>query len=89
MPDAPHAAASVATRHNLRAVVRQGLDALRIDQKMRRTFGRPARLRIDGHLAADLSVLRVKPPAAMRRDWDYYKSIGMIPIPQSTAPAAH
>jgi branched-chain amino acid transport system substrate-binding protein len=64
MPDTPHAAAYVATRHYQRAgVLTEGLDAPRINQEMRRIpiyfFGRSAQLRIDGRLAADLSVLRV------------------------------
>jgi branched-chain amino acid transport system substrate-binding protein len=84
MPDAAHAAAYVAVRHYLRAVVvTEGLDAVLINQEMRRTqvyyFGRTARLRLDGRLAIDLSLLRVKPPEAMRDDWDHYEQIGIIP----------
>jgi branched-chain amino acid transport system substrate-binding protein len=84
MPDSVHAAAYVAVRHYLRAVaVTQGLDADIINQEMRRTpvyfFGRSARLRLDGRLAIDLSLLRTKPPEAMRTEWDHYEQIGLIP----------
>ena len=84
MPDAVHAAAYVAVRHYLRAVVAtDGADAALINQEMRRTpvyfFGRNGRLRLDGRLALDLSLLRVKPPEAMRGDWDHYEQIGTIP----------
>jgi branched-chain amino acid transport system substrate-binding protein len=83
MPDAAHAGAYVAVRHYLRAVgVTQGLDAGLINQEMRRTpvyfFGHSARLRLDGRLAADLLLLRVKPPDAMHGEWDHYEQIGTI-----------
>ncbi len=83
MPDAAHAAAYVAVRHYLRAVAAtDGLDAALINQEMRRApvyfFGRSALLRLDGRLAIDLSLLRVKPAAAMRGEWDHYEQIGVI-----------
>jgi branched-chain amino acid transport system substrate-binding protein len=83
MPDAAHATAYVAIRHYLRAaIVLDSLDADRINQEMRGSpvyfFGRSAKLRIDGRLAVDLSLLRVKSPEAMRHDWDHYEQIGMI-----------
>ena len=84
MPDVSHAAAYAAVRHFLRAVVAtESLDAGLINQEMRRTpvyfFGRTARLRLDGRLAADLSLLRVKPPSAMVGEWDHYEQVGIIP----------
>jgi branched-chain amino acid transport system substrate-binding protein len=84
MPDAAHAAAYVAVRHYLRAANITGeLDAGMINQEMRRTpvyfFGRPARLRLDGRLAIDLSLLRVKAPEAMRAEWDHYDPAGVVP----------
>jgi branched-chain amino acid transport system substrate-binding protein len=84
MPDAAHAAAYVAVRHYLRAAIAtEGSDAGLINQEMRRTpvyfFGRSARLRLDGRLAVDLSLLRVKPAQAMRGEWDHYDAIGVIP----------
>ena len=84
MPDAAHAAAYVAIRHYLRAVaVTESLDADLINQEMRRTpvyfFGRSGRLRLDGRLAIDLSLLRIKPSEKMLGEWDYYESIGTIP----------
>ena len=84
MPDAAHAAAYVAVRHYMRAVaVTQSIDAGLVNQEMRRTpvyfFGRSALLRLDGRLAVDLSLLRVKPPEAMHGEWDHYEQIGMIP----------
>jgi branched-chain amino acid transport system substrate-binding protein len=84
MPDSAHAAAYVATRHYMRAVfVTQSLDAGLINQEMRRTpvyfFGRSALLRLDGRLAIDLSLLRVKAPGAMHGDWDHYEQTGTIP----------
>jgi branched-chain amino acid transport system substrate-binding protein len=83
MPDAAHAAAYVAVRHYLRAVIAtDGLDAGLINQEMRRTpvyfFGRSALLRLDGRLAIDLSLLRVKPAKAMRGEWDHYEQVGVI-----------
>jgi branched-chain amino acid transport system substrate-binding protein len=91
MPDAAHAGAYVAVRHYLRAVVvTQGLDASLINQEMRRTqvyfFGRFALLRLDGRLAADLFLLRVKPPDAMRDVWDHYEPIGVIPAAEIYRP---
>jgi branched-chain amino acid transport system substrate-binding protein len=84
MPDSAHASAYVAVRHYLRAAaVTDGLDADVINQEMRRTpvyfFGRPARLRLDGRLALDLSLLRAKSPEAMRGEWDHYEQIGVVP----------
>ena len=56
-----------------------------INQEMRRTpvcfFGRFARLRLDGRLAIDLSLPRVKPPKVMQGEWDHYDQIGVIPAP--------
>jgi branched-chain amino acid transport system substrate-binding protein len=58
------------------------MDAQLINQEMRRTpvyfFGRSARLRLDGRLVADLSLLQVKSPEAMRGEWDHYQQIGVI-----------
>jgi branched-chain amino acid transport system substrate-binding protein len=83
MPDAAHAAAYIAVYHYLRAVIAtQSLDASLINQEMRRTpiyfFGRSARLRLDGRLAVDLALLRVKPEEAMQDKWDHYEQIGLI-----------
>jgi branched-chain amino acid transport system substrate-binding protein len=83
MPDTAHAAAYVSVRHYLRAVASlDSLDARLINQEMRRTpvyfFGRSARLRLDGRLAIDLSLLRVKPPEAMQEDWDHYEQAAVI-----------
>jgi branched-chain amino acid transport system substrate-binding protein len=84
MPDAAYASAYVAVRQYLRAAaVTDGLDADTINQEMRCNpvyfFGRSARLRLDGRLALDLSFLRVKPPEAMRGEWNHYEQIGVIP----------
>jgi branched-chain amino acid transport system substrate-binding protein len=84
MPDTAHAAAYVAVRHYLRAaVVTESSDSALINQEMRRTpvyfFGRSARLRLDGRLAADLSLLRVKAPETMRAEWDHYEQVGIMP----------
>lgn len=83
MPDATHAAAYAAVRHYLRAVIAtDGLDAGLVGQEMRRNpvyfFGRTGRLRLDGRLAVDLSLLRVKPPEAMDGAWDHYTQVGAI-----------
>jgi branched-chain amino acid transport system substrate-binding protein len=91
MPDAAHAAAYVAVRHYLRAVVVTGsLDSDLINQEMRRApvyfFGRSARLRLDGRLAADLSLLQVKPPEAMHGLWDHYEQIGVVPAAEGYRP---
>ena len=91
MPDAAHAAAYVAVRHYLRAVVVTGsLDSDLINQEMRRApvyfFGRSARLRLDGRLAADLSLLRVKAPETMHAPWDHYQQIGIIPVSEVYRP---
>ena len=79
------AAAYVAVRHYLRAVVStESLDADQVNEEMRTTpvyfFGRSARLRLDGRLTSDLALLRVKPPEAMGGDWDHYEQIGIIPV---------
>lgn len=99
MPDAPHAA-DVAVRHYLRAVATaDGLDTALINQQMRRMpvyfFGRSALLHLDGRLAIDVSLLRVKPPAAMHGEWDHYEDIGLIrtadidrPLNQTGCPLA-
>ncbi len=106
MPDAAHAAAYVAVRHYLRAVIASssvataglataGPDADQINKEMRRIpvyfFGRTGRLRLDGRLMIDLSLLRVKPPDAsrpadpsrpidtMHDGWDFYEPISIIP----------
>jgi branched-chain amino acid transport system substrate-binding protein len=91
MPDAPHAAAYAAVRHYLRAVaVTESLDTVQINQEMRRTpvyfFGRSARLRLDGRMTADLSLLRAKPPETMQGDWDHYESISTIPAAEIFRP---
>ena len=83
MPDAAHAAAYAAVRHYLRAVAAvESISAVPVNQEMRRTpvyfFGRPAHLRLDGRLTTDLSLLRVKPPEAMRGEWDHYEQIGVV-----------
>jgi len=84
MPNTAHAAAYAAVRHFLRAVVAtETLDAVLVNEEMRRNpvyfFGRTARLRLDGRLMADLSLLRVKAPEAMHGAWDHYEQIGVIP----------
>jgi branched-chain amino acid transport system substrate-binding protein len=91
MPDAAHAAAYAAVRHYLRAVVvTEGSDAALINQEMRRApvyfFGRSARLRLDGRLTTDFSLLRVKPPEAMHGQWDHYEQIGIIPAAEIYRP---
>lgn len=84
MPNSAHAAAYAAVRHYLRSVVATGtLDAVLVNEEMRRNpvyfFGRTARLRVDGRLTADLSVLRVKAPDTMHGPWDHFEQIGIIP----------
>lgn len=91
MPNTAHAAAYVAVRHYLRAVVAtETLDAVLVNQEMRRNpvyfFGRAARLRLDGRLTADLSLLRVKAREAMRGAWDHYEQIGVIPAADAYRP---
>jgi branched-chain amino acid transport system substrate-binding protein len=83
MPDAVHAAAYASVRHYLRAVVAtDALDDDLMNQEMRRTpvylFGRSARPRLDGRLAADLTLLRVRAPETMHGEWDHYEPIGVI-----------
>ncbi len=85
MPNTAHAAAYVAVRHYVRAVVATDtIDTALVNEEMRRNpvyfFGRTAHLRVDGRLTADLALLRVKPPDAMHGDWDHYEQIGVIPI---------
>jgi branched-chain amino acid transport system substrate-binding protein len=71
-------------------VVTESLDASVVNQEMRRTpvyfFGRSARLRMDGRLAAELSLLRVKPAEAMQGDWDHFDPIGIIPAAEVYRP---
>ena len=91
MPDAAHAAAYVAVRHYLRAaVVTGGLDGSLINEEMRRApvyfFGRSARLRLDGRLATDLSLQRVKPAEVMHGPWDHYEQIGIVPYTEIYRP---
>jgi branched-chain amino acid transport system substrate-binding protein len=84
MPNSAHAGAYAATRHFLRAVVAtEGLEAGPIADEMRRTpvyfFGRTGKLRLDGRLSIDLSLLRAKAPEAMKGDWDHFDQIGAVP----------
>jgi hypothetical protein len=37
-------------------------------------------LRLDGRLAIELSLLRVKPAPAMHGEWDHYEDIGVIRV---------
>lgn len=84
MPGAAHAGAYVAIRHFLRAVVAtEGLEAGPIAEEMRRApayfFGRSGKLRLDGRLSIDLSLLRAKPPEALKGEWDHFEPVGIIP----------
>lgn len=83
MPDAPHAAAYVAVKYFLRAVAAtESLSADLINQEMRRSpvyfFGRSAKLRLDGRLAVDMSLFRVKSRERMHGDWDHYEPVSGI-----------
>ena len=91
MPDAAHATAYVAVRHYLRAViVSESLDADAISKEMRRSpvyfFGRSAKLRLDGRLSVDLSLLRAKAPEAMNHAWDHYEQVEIIPAAEIYRP---
>ncbi len=91
MPNTAHAAAYVAVRHYVRAVVAtQSIDTALVNEEMRRNpvyfFGRTAHLRLDGRLTADLSLLRVKAPDTMHGPWDHYEQIGVIPAADVYSP---
>jgi branched-chain amino acid transport system substrate-binding protein len=93
MPNTAHAAAYVAVRHYIRAVVAtETIDAVLVNEEMRGNpvyfFGRTAHLRLDGRLIADLALLRVKPPDAMHGDWDHYEQVGVIPASDAYPPVS-
>ncbi len=93
MPNAAHAGAYVAVRHLLRAVVAtDGLDAGPIADEMRRTpvyfFARTGKLRLDGRLSIDLSILRAKPPESLKGEWDHFEPVGTIPAADAFRPLA-
>lgn len=84
MPTKLQAATYAAVRHYLKAVQSAGTDeAKAVNAEMRRLavdfFGRAARIRADGRVIYDLSLYRVKSPAASRYPWDYYEKISTIP----------
>jgi branched-chain amino acid transport system substrate-binding protein len=49
-------------------------------------FGRPATLRADGRLMADLSLYRVKRPDESKAPWDYYADLGTVPADKAFLP---
>jgi branched-chain amino acid transport system substrate-binding protein len=84
MPTKLQAATYAAVHHYLKAVQSAGSDdAKAVNAEMRRLpvdfFGRPAHIRADGRVIYDLSLYRVKSPAASRYPWDYYDKISTIP----------
>jgi branched-chain amino acid transport system substrate-binding protein len=83
-PTKLQAATYAAVRHYLRAVEAGGTDeAKAVNAEMRKLpvdfFGRPAHIRKDGRVIYDLSLYRVKTPAASKGPWDYYEKIAVIP----------
>jgi branched-chain amino acid transport system substrate-binding protein len=76
-------AARAAVGHYLRApVATNGQDAGPINQKMRRAPVSVSPLRIDGRL----SLVRVKPPEALRDDRDHFEPVALIPAADTYRP---
>ena len=91
MPGRPHAATYAAVLHYLRAVVAtDSLDADTVSQEMRRTpvylFGRTGRIRLDGRVLLDMTLYRVRDPAAGANDWDSYEHVRTIPVTDAYRP---
>jgi branched-chain amino acid transport system substrate-binding protein len=92
MPDISHAATYTAVLHYLRAVVAADtLDAVAVNNEMRRTpvyfFGRNGRIRLDGRVTFDMTLYRVRAPAATDNDWDCYEQVRSIPAAEAFRPA--
>lgn len=92
MPTKNQASIYAATLHFLKAAAKAGTtDAVTVGRAMRAMpvtyFGRPAMLRADGRLLYDVTLYRVKTPAASRAPWDYYTVAGTIPAAEAFLPA--
>jgi branched-chain amino acid transport system substrate-binding protein len=79
VPDCAHAAYVAVRQHLCAVAVTDVLHAGKMGRAPVYFFGRSARLRLDGRMALDLSLLRAKPLHAMRGEWDHYEQIGVIP----------
>jgi len=93
MPGKSHAATYAAILHYIRCVVSMdSLDADKVSQEMRRApvyvFGRTGRIRLDGRVLLDMTLYRVRDPAAATNDWDCYEQVRTIPATEAYRPPA-
>jgi branched-chain amino acid transport system substrate-binding protein len=84
MPTREQAGVYVGTLHFLKAAKSANSDdAAIVNAEMRKLpvdkFSRQVVLQLNGQLAYDLGVYRVKSPAESRRPWDYYEKIATVP----------
>jgi len=84
MPTREQAGVYVSVLHFLKAAqAAKTDDADKINEAIRQLpvdrFGREARVQANGRVVYDLSVYRVKAPAASREPWDYYERVATVP----------
>jgi branched-chain amino acid transport system substrate-binding protein len=83
MPTKEQAAVYASVRHYLKAIQAAGTDDARIvNRKMREMpvdyFGQTGAIRPDGRVLYDLTLYKVKSPAASKYAWDYYQPVRVI-----------
>jgi branched-chain amino acid transport system substrate-binding protein len=94
MPTMVQAGVYSATIHYLKAVKALGSkDPLKVMEKMRETpindfMTHNGKLRIDGRVLRDMSLLQVKKPEESKGAWDYVKIIDTIPGDKAFRPLA-
>jgi branched-chain amino acid transport system substrate-binding protein len=93
MPTKQQAATYASVTHYLKAVAATGTDeAGAVNAEMRRLpvdfFGRTGSIRPDGRVLYDLTLYRVKTPAASRGPWDFYETVATIPAAEAFRPVA-
>lgn len=91
MPTKTQAAVYTSSLHFLKSMAQAGTrDAAAVNKAMRslpvENFGRPTTVRADGRVIYDLTLYRVKAPAASRGAWDYYEDVGSIPAAEAFLP---
>jgi branched-chain amino acid transport system substrate-binding protein len=92
MPSSQQAGIYSSTMNYLRAVAAVGTtDAAPVMQKLRETpvndfFARNGHVRIDGLMAHDMHLYRIKTPAESKGPWDYYDLVADIPADQVSLP---
>ncbi len=91
MPTKTRAAVYTSCLHFLKSMQKAGTsDPIEVNRAMRslpvNNFGRPATVRADGRVIYDLTLYRVKSPAASRGPWDYFEAVGSIPAAEAFLP---